>query len=139
MKIYIDDSIIVKDIKKEFSKAYPFLKIEFFRHPHNMGKTSPKEEMVDAMLPVSEIRTNHETGYMDISRERTVAALENDFWQQFGLSVQVFRKSGYLWIETSLTDSWTLARQNEEGFQLSDAMHGKTREEKEEDRRIDYD
>jgi hypothetical protein len=40
-------------------------------------------------------------------------------WQEFGLCVQVFRKSGNHWIETSLTNSWTLEQQNREGFELS--------------------
>jgi hypothetical protein len=31
----------------------------------------------------------------------------------------VFRKSGKTWLETSVTDDWTLKRQNEEGMELS--------------------
>jgi hypothetical protein len=33
--------------------------------------------------------------------------------------VQVSRKSGTLWLETTMTDSWTLGQQNEHGRELS--------------------
>jgi hypothetical protein len=35
------------------------------------------------------------------------------------LSVQVFRKSGKSWLETTFTDGWTLKKQNQEGIDLS--------------------
>jgi hypothetical protein len=40
----------------------------------------------------------------------------------YGLSVQVFRKSGNVWLETSATDNWTLRQQNNEGAELSTQM-----------------
>jgi hypothetical protein len=33
--------------------------------------------------------------------------------------VQVFRKSGNVWLETSATDAWSLKQQNQEGMDLS--------------------
>jgi tyrosyl-tRNA synthetase len=42
-----------------------------------------------------------------------VAELEGVFAKNFGLSVQVFRKSGNLWLQTTTTDNWTLAEQNQ--------------------------
>jgi hypothetical protein len=39
-----------------------------------------------------------------------------------GLYVQVFRKSGKVWLETTATDNWSLYKQNEEGQELS--VHG---------------
>ena len=52
---------------------------------------------------------------IDISKEKTVAALEKDLHDKTGLVAQVFRKSGKVWIETSLTYDWTLGQQNNEG------------------------
>ena len=49
----------------------------------------------------------------------TVGELENIFKDQFGANVQVSRKSGSLWLETTLTDKWTLLQQNEQGKELS--------------------
>jgi hypothetical protein len=48
-----------------------------------------------------------------------VVELECLFEDQFGLFVQVFRRSGNLWLETTVTDSWSLQKQNEQGKELS--------------------
>jgi propionyl-CoA carboxylase beta chain len=49
----------------------------------------------------------------------SVSNLEQKFENELGLFIQVFRKSGNVWLETSATDSWTLAEQNEEGEMLA--------------------
>ena len=49
----------------------------------------------------------------------TVTDLEQNFSDVYGLSIQVFRKSGDVWLETTITDGWTLEKQNEQGKMLS--------------------
>ena len=49
-----------------------------------------------------------------------VFELEDSFQTLFGISAQVFRKSAGSWIETSVTDDWTLKQQNDQGKELSD-------------------
>jgi hypothetical protein len=39
---------------------------------------------------------------------------------QFGLHVQVFRKSGSLYIETTNSDDWSIGQQNAEGKTASE-------------------
>jgi hypothetical protein len=48
----------------------------------------------------------------------TVEELEKSFLVKFGLNVQVFRKSGKSWLETTITDKWTLEKQNTQGEEL---------------------
>ncbi|MEI9910895.1 MAG: hypothetical protein WDO71_15215 [Bacteroidota bacterium] len=50
----------------------------------------------------------------------TVGQLEDIFQKQFGLQVQVSRRSGTLWLETTMTDNWTLKQQNDHGRELSE-------------------
>ena len=50
------------------------------------------------------------------------AELEEIFETNFGLHVQIFRKSGKIWLETSTTDGWTLNQQNEEGKLLEEEL-----------------
>lgn len=57
----------------------------------------------------------HTFGWIDISPKRTAMELENDFRHIMGLNVQVMRKSGDLWLETTKTDNWTLGQLNDEG------------------------
>lgn len=92
----------VKEIQKEFSELYPFLKIE----------VADKKQAV-AVVSGDSFPGNCE--HVDISAGRTVAEIENDFRKVLDLPVQVFRRAGSLWIETSLTHDWTLDQQNKEG------------------------
>ncbi|MDE3144966.1 MAG: hypothetical protein KGL19_12475, partial [Bacteroidota bacterium] len=45
----------------------------------------------------------------------TVSELEQKFNDIYGLSTQVFRKSGNIWLVTTVTDKWTLEEQNRQG------------------------
>lgn len=101
------------DIQKEFNQIYPFLKIE----------------LVDRKEPVKQVTGGRFEGtcyHVDISACRTVADLENDFRTQLDLPIQVFRRAGNLWIETSLTHDWTLDQQNREG-ELFSNLHASLR------------
>lgn len=50
-----------------------------------------------------------------ITPDMTVTDLEQSFNTIYGLGVQVFRKSGKIWLETTVTDGWTLEEQNRQG------------------------
>ncbi|UKJ06726.1 hypothetical protein [Solitalea lacus] len=138
MELIIEKDYTIKKIQKAFNAAYPFLKIEFFRRPHRESKPSPKSELIAPNKVLGDLTEFHFSGFVDIAPKRTVAMIENDFWEKFGLSVQVFRKSGNLWIETSLTDNWTLEQQNYEGEQLSTPIaNDMSLEDRIEDQRVD--
>ena len=118
MKIEINDHRKVHAIQEEFALAFPWLKLEFFEKPHKIGGASPKKQLVPASRTIGDCRTVHDSGTITINPEMTVAELEQSFSDVYGLSVQVFRKSGKTWLETTTTDSWTLQRQNEEAKTL---------------------
>ncbi|HQQ94064.1 MAG TPA: hypothetical protein PLQ93_05885 [Bacteroidia bacterium] len=120
MKITINDHRKIHAIQEEFNKAFPYLKIEFFSKPHSSGGQSSKKLMKSSAKTLGECRTIHNKGSIVISPELTVDELEQRFMDVYGLSVQVFRKSGKVWLETSVTDGWTLAKQNEQGRELSE-------------------
>ena len=85
-----------------------------------MGKGAEKKNMI---IPdhktVGECRRIHKSSSIAITPRMKVSQLENIFIEQYGLSVQVFRKSGRVWLETTMTDDWTLAEQNRQGEELS--------------------
>lgn len=56
---------------------------------------------------------------VEILANMTVNELEQLFKTKFGLNIQIFRKSGNSWLETTVTDNWTLEKQNEEGEELN--------------------
>jgi hypothetical protein len=103
MKMCIEKGKPIRDIQKEFNELYPFLKIE----------------LVEKGLPVARVITGNSfpgtSMHIDVSSARTVAELESDFRNYLNFPVQVFRRAGNLWIETSLTHDWSLEQQNKEG------------------------
>ena len=109
----------IGEVQLDFNRQFPYLKIEFFANPHQNGAPSPKSKMIGRDKTLGQISQQMTEGEIDISGNRSVADVENEFWERYGLSVQVFRKSGRSWIETSLTDKWTLDRQNMEGEETS--------------------
>ena len=117
MDIKISNDKSVGEIQREFSAAFPYLKVEFFKKKESdvrsKGQLIPEKTILGLIRPIDQ------SPELDINPDRTVHDLERDFLEKHGLSVQIFRKSGNLWIETTLTDSWSLGRQNKEGEQMS--------------------
>ncbi len=108
----------LSSIRGEFTNLYPFLKLEFFTYPHSVHSGSPKKDLLKEDLILKP--TKKSTGNRIIVHDNMpVAELEQLFYAIFGVSAQVFRKSGRSWLETSMTDDWTLRRQNDEGKELS--------------------
>lgn len=119
MEILINNERTIEEIQKDFNGEFPYLKIEFFDNPHTRRQPSPKSKMHANNKKIGSIRTIKGENALNFNGKTTVAEFEDNFWNTCGLSIQVFRKSGKLWIETSLTDSWTLERQNEEGREFT--------------------
>lgn len=119
MNIHISDTLTIKSIQKAFCEQYPYLKLEFFSRPHQTGKGSEKKYMKTDDALLKDFRLVHSDGELHISDDMTVSALEGMFRDHYGLYVQVFRRSGRLWLETTATDNWTLSVQNEQGQELS--------------------
>lgn len=119
MKITINDRRKILAIQEDFNTTFPYLKIEFFTKPHKVGGASPKKLMKSSSKTLGECRTIHKKGTLTITPQMTVSELEQNFADIYGLSVQVFRKSGKVWLETTITDGWTLEEQNKQGEELS--------------------
>lgn len=115
MKLHIDDTRSISEIQEEFNSAFPYLKLEFFKKPHEVGEASPISELIPSDSTLSKWRTNHNDGDLVITPDTKVEEMESGFQNIFGISAQVFRKSGEVWLETSATDKWTLKEQNEQG------------------------
>jgi hypothetical protein len=118
MEILIADNRYIKEIQEDFHKRYPFLKIEFFKNVQKNG-TPLKSQLISGKMTLGMVRHIHPEGALNIDGSRSVEEVENELQNKYGLSAQVFRKSGNVWIETILTHHWSLLRQNFEGQQMS--------------------
>lgn len=119
MKIKISDSTRISAIQEIFHKNFPYLKIEFFSKPHKPGNPGVKNFIKPPQSTLAECRTNHLEGEISIVSDMSVKDLEQQFLHHYGLFVQVFRKSGNIWLETTVTDNWTLEQQNTQGEEMS--------------------
>ena len=127
MELLINDKVTIKELQQQFSAEFPFLKLEFFDIAPTFDGL-PKSHMYPNHKPLGNCRRMHNEGVLEITPGMPVQKLEETFWNVFGLSTEVFRKSGNLWIETTLSDSWTLKRQNDEGRTFSTPKPAKEEE-----------
>ena len=111
----ISDDKTFRDIQKDFNSKFPYLKLEFYSSRHGEGEGSPIQERIDPEKLMKNARQNHTEGNIRVRKDMKVNELEQVFQEKFGLNVQVFRKSGNLWMQTTSTDHWTLAEQNRKG------------------------
>lgn len=122
MKITINDNRKIFAIQEEFSKQFPYLKLEFFSKPHKPGGENSRKHIKSNSKTLGECRTIHNSGEITITPHMTVNELEQRFADVYGLGVQVFRKSINVWLETTLTDGWTLEEQNKQGESLNEEI-----------------
>jgi len=115
---------LIKEVQEEFTRAYPFLKIDFTKGRDqgrttrggasaNVPSSAPGEDEV--ARDVAQKLLWQELGLCDDMKINEVEVL---LQYQFGLPAQVLRKSGNLWLETRMTQHWTLRQQNEHGYEI---------------------
>jgi hypothetical protein len=117
MQLYIAEESRIKNIQTEFNIFYPFLKIDFLKE-QGANKIRKLEKLNPNEL-VKFVGKLDGATQLDVDRQRTVSEIKKDLKETFGLTAEVYRKSGNVWIETSLTDNWTLEQQNHEGELIS--------------------
>ena len=119
MNLRIAPNRLISDLQKEFNNAFPFLKIEFFQNRNKQLPAFTFRQMIPQNKQIVEGQTAIIDGDIEVSPGMKVKDLEKIFKDQFLLAVQVFRRSGNLWLETTMTDEWTLEQQNEHGREIS--------------------
>ena len=118
MKMHIHNTDTLEKVQESFNAEFPYLKLEFFTRPHEKGRPTEKQFMVNVKsYATAWFRAS--TATVSIPTAMTVQELERVFQEELGLYIQVFRKSGKVWLETTATDDWSLFKQNEEGQELS--------------------
>jgi hypothetical protein len=124
MTLSINASMTVADVQAAFSHEFPYLKIEFFTRIHDVGESTWSKYMIfnkqERFAKLLAFKGNDVP--FELSGSMTVATFEQNFQKNFGLGVQVFRKSMGTWLITSSTDNWTLAEQNGKGHESATTL-----------------
>ena len=118
MIITINRKSQIGDVQREFNVLFPFLKIELFKEKHRYREGSAKRSQLSPNLYINDLSA-YLPERIELAESMTVLELEKLFEDQLGLHLQVFRKSGKLWLETTMTDNWTLKQQNDHGMEIS--------------------
>jgi len=117
MGFIINDSIFIGDIQEAFTRMFPYLKLEFYKKGIHSGTNTfdMKHPVLAKDKTLADLSSIARNNAVEVSPQLTVSELEKTIKEKFGLSIQVFRKSGNVWLLTSYTDSWTLEEQNHQG------------------------
>jgi hypothetical protein len=115
MLIEVKSDMMVKDLKKQFHGYYPNLKLEFFNQTSSEDGGNSKDQMLDNEALLNAY-TRNQSGTVEFNGNTSVRQFETLFSETFGLNVQVFRKSGNVYLETSNTDDWTLDMEHKEAL-----------------------
>lgn len=125
MKIILRSERTIKDVKEEFNRVYPFLKIEFFTKNFIPGENSSQSEQMDPSTELIDITGVLREGAIDIDPTDTIKEVEHKFLHQYGLPVHIYRKQNGVWLETAVTDDLTLQEQNTWGREASKPLKTK--------------
>ena len=116
LKIYTNTGI--REVKKQFTRFFPFLKLEFFFYSQTGYENLFASEEPYYGLYVAETSDVFKEGVVNFSPTTTVADLELLFKDKLGLAIKIFRRTGDSWVETDGTTHLTLSKQNNMGASL---------------------
>jgi glycerol-3-phosphate O-acyltransferase len=130
MHIEIHDHTKLREIQEVFSDFYPYLRIEFFREPHEKYESSAENALINPERTVADVKKTHISGLLEILPLNKVSEVEREFTERFGLSVQILRKQNDHWEQSTGADDFTLkelneiARNSSDEFVVSDYEEG---------------
>lgn len=115
MHIEINDNTTFKEIQETFSDFYPYLRLEFYTRQHQKYEPSLDIDLVDQGKTIGDVKKTHVSGILEIRPLDTVASVETELKQRFGLPAQVFWNDKDVWRQTTGMDDFTLKDLNETG------------------------
>ncbi|GAA4745857.1 hypothetical protein [Flavisolibacter ginsenosidimutans] len=113
MVLQIDDNLKIGEVQERFHDCFPYLKIAFYAKAHKRFEPSETKFLLDEKSLLADIRKTHQNGNLEIKSWHTVARVEHELKQNFGLNAQIFRtgKKGE-WVQTAESDALTLEEQS---------------------------
>jgi hypothetical protein len=127
MKSINTRQLLLKEVQEEFSRNYPYLKIDFTRGKgekrvapiNGSGGTAVSSQPDDQDEGIRSAAQKLLWTDFGVSDNMKVSELQVLLQYEFSLPAQVLRKSGNLWLETSMTQHWTLRQQNDRGQDIA--------------------
>jgi hypothetical protein len=121
MKFVLKDNLKLSEIQAMFHQQFTSLKLEFFEFKTGSERIFSKKNMIsDTNRTIGSVRKKANSVPISFNGNQKVSTLESSFLKNHGLNIQIFRRSGKNWIETSSSDELTLASLNKRGIE---ALH----------------
>ena len=113
MKIIINNYRKIFAVQQEFRAVFPDLNLNFLAKPNTKGG-APVNRIVKNSKTIGDCRTIHNSGFITILPDMSVGELKQHFMDVYGLSVEVFVKSGdNNWKESSKSENTLLSEVND--------------------------
>ena len=77
MQLNIHDQVSLADLQNQFSKSFPYLKIEFYRHPHQLQKGSRHADQIDTNKKIMDVQERHAYGILEFKASDTTGHVES--------------------------------------------------------------
>lgn len=131
MKLSISPGVTINQLQAQFATYFPNLKLVFFSKPHDAYKGSPAKFIITDRNTSLGSLSSHipENAELELRLEMPVWQLERLFELEYKLHLQLFRRSGNTWLETSVSDDLTLEQQEakakaglEQKFEIVDPL-----------------
>lgn len=119
MLLSIRNKTTARALNKQFAVCFPYLKLQFFQQRHSEGEGSAPVQQLAMHLSLGEQLPGVTEGVFRFTPALSVGEFEQRLQGEHGIPVQVFRKSGNLWLQTVQTDHLSLEQQNEKGKEAS--------------------
>lgn len=114
MELHVYKNTTLREVKEQFSRWFPFLKLEFFVYRHYTEDIPFNKEIYQGLF-LDETSDFFKEGAIFFSSSTLVAELEQKFQIELGLAAKVFRRSTDSWIDTTQTSHLNLGKQNNMG------------------------
>jgi len=123
MILHITDQRMLREIQIDFSKQFPYLRIEFFMPSHHNNTPKTKSNKIDPYIRAEGIRKKHFAHAVNVFPDTTVKEFEHMMQEDFHADVQVYHYTKAGWLQTDVTDIATLDELNDQGRRDFNELH----------------
>lgn len=127
MNVVLNDNMSIAAVQQLFHNLFPYLRLEFFEKASKSNNANNVKKHINGTIKkIQDYKLSKSiNASITITPTMTVSGLENAFSNCYNLEAQVLRKSGNIWLEATITDSWSLEDQNKQGEMITVQISGK--------------
>ena len=122
MKIHFTPETTLRELQESFTEQYPNLKLGFFVDLNDDNQYSQDELIKNEHSTLRMVNPKIGYGAISVSPSTKVMDFETEAFIQLGVDVQVFRRSGKLWLATKQTDHKSFVELEEMSIQMNQAI-----------------